>query len=147
SSSAVVPAGFLDDGPGDYTIRGRIIDKDGGFTDYTTSIHVTNTAPTATLSNGGTVSEHTAGSVSFSNQLDPSNADTTAGFHYAYDFNNDGNFTDAGEIGVPTRRASNPSSSAVVPASFLDDGPGDYTIRGQIIDKDGGFTDYTTTIH
>jgi len=35
----------LDDGPGSRTVRARIADKDGGFTDYTTVIAVDNVAP------------------------------------------------------------------------------------------------------
>ena len=39
-----IPASFLPDGPSVRTVRGRIQDKDGGFTDYTTTIEVTNRA-------------------------------------------------------------------------------------------------------
>ena len=49
-----------------------------------------NVSPTAVLGNGGTVTEGAAGSVDFSGAFDPSTADTTAGFRYAYDFDNDG---------------------------------------------------------
>ncbi|MBC8290116.1 MAG: hypothetical protein H8E37_07345 [Planctomycetes bacterium] len=34
------PANSLDDGPGSLTVLGRIIDKNGGFTDYTTAIWI-----------------------------------------------------------------------------------------------------------
>ena len=57
------------------------------------------------------------------------------GFHYSYDFNNDGTF----EITNST------SSSATVPASVLT-APGTYAIHGRVIDKDGGFTDYLATL-
>src|SRR5262249_42070646 len=67
SASATVPAGYLDDGPGSRTVRARIKDKDGGFTDYLTAITVRNVAPTASLTNGGAVNEGSAGRVSFSN--------------------------------------------------------------------------------
>ena len=33
---------FLADGPASRVVRGRIIDKDGGFTDYTTTITINN---------------------------------------------------------------------------------------------------------
>jgi hypothetical protein len=142
-ASVPVPAAFLPDGPGTYTVKARIIDKDGGFTDYTTTITVTNVPPTATLTNGGTVPEGSPGSVSFTNQFDPSPVDTAVGFHYSYDFNNDGLWdlgdgTYAGSAGVP--------ANATVLGKYFPDGPGTATIKGRIIDKDGGFTDYTTTI-
>jgi hypothetical protein len=136
SPSAAVPAGFLADGPGLRTIRARIADEDGAATDYTATITVLNVAPTATLSPGGTAAEGSAGSVSFGNVFDPSPADLAAGLRYSFDFDNDGVF----EITDST------SAFAVVPASYLDDGPASRVIRGRIADKDGGFTDYTTTI-
>ncbi|MBI3408200.1 MAG: right-handed parallel beta-helix repeat-containing protein [Planctomycetes bacterium] len=136
SASATVPASFLADGPGSRTVRARITDKDGGFTDHTTTIGINNVAPTADFANGGEVLEGTSGSVAFTNPFDPSSADTAAGFRYSYDFDNDGTF----EIIDST------SASAIVPASFLADGPGSRTVRARITDKDGGFTDYTTAI-
>src|SRR5947208_4635025 len=53
------------DDNGTYTVRARIIDKDGGYTEYTTSVSATNVAPTATLSNNGPKPEATAATVSF----------------------------------------------------------------------------------
>src|SRR5262249_59306362 len=67
---------------------------------------------------------------------DTSPAPPPAAFPFCYDFDNDGAF----EITNST------SASATVPASFLDDGPGTQTVRGQIQDKDGGFTNYTASI-
>ena len=49
SASPAVPGSFLADGDATYTIKGRIIDKDGGFSDYTTQIDVLNVAPTVTV--------------------------------------------------------------------------------------------------
>jgi hypothetical protein len=95
-------------------------------------ITVNNVAPTATLSNSGPVPVNSPVTISFSNQFDPSSVDTTAGFKYSYDFNNDGNFelTD-----VPSASASTTFATA-----------GTYVVRGRIKDKDGGFTDYTTSV-
>src|SRR5262249_55405406 len=61
SASATVPASYLDDGPGSRTVRARIKDKDGGFTDYLTAITVRNVAPTASLTNGGAGDERAGG--------------------------------------------------------------------------------------
>jgi uncharacterized protein (DUF2141 family) len=73
--------------------------------------------------------------VSFAGAADPSAADVAAGFKYSYDFNNDGVFD----------TIDSASSSATVAASYLST-TGSHTIKGRIKDKDGGFTDYTTTI-
>ena len=133
--SVTVPAGLLPDGPGVLTVRGRIYDKDGGYTEYAAPLTVRNLAPTATFANGGAVTEGSAGSVSFSAPSD-SAADLAAGLRYAFDFDNDGTFD------LPPGTAT----SAAVPASFLADGPATRTVRGRVIDKDGDFSDYTTVI-
>jgi PKD repeat protein len=141
-ASQQVPGSFLDDGPGAYTVRARVIDKDGEFTDYMSNIDVLNVAPTATLANDGPVNEGSPAEVTFSDQFDPSSADTQAGFRYAYDFDNDGSF-DVGDGGYG---GSVSDASQQVPGSFLGEGPGTYTVRARIIDIDGDFTDYTTDI-
>jgi hypothetical protein len=127
SSTATVPASFLDDGPGNRTVRGRIIDKDGGFTDVTTTIKINDVAPTATLTASGRLIERQPVTVTFSNQFDPSAADTAAGFLYSYDFDGDGVF----EI------TDSPSPSA----TFTPPTEGSFNVRGRIKDKDGGSTD------
>src|SRR5204862_519650 len=103
--------------------------------EYTTTVLVTNVAPTATLSNNGPVAEGSSATISFSNQSDPSQADRTAGFHYAYDCAN-------GSLAGATYANSSPSASA---GCTYDDN-GSYTVRARILDKDGGFTEYTTTV-
>ena len=127
----------FDDGPAtDRTINVRVTDGDAGADTDSVDVDVANVAPTATFANGGSVNEGSTGTVSFSNQDDPSDADTTAGFTYSYDFNNDGTF----EI------TDSASDSATVPASYLADGPGSRTVKGRIKDKDGDSNSYTTTI-
>jgi extracellular elastinolytic metalloproteinase len=132
------------DGPATFNVQVEVTDPyHPPVTSGTTTLTVNNTSPTATLTNGGSVPEGSAGLVTLTNQFDPSPVDTTAGFHYSYDFNNDGTWdlgdgTYAGSAGV--------GASVPVPGAFLPDGPGTYTVKARIIDKDGGFTDYTTTI-
>ena len=104
------------------------------------TLTVNNVAPTGNFFNGGPVPEGSNGFVGFGAQFDPSTADTGAGFRYSYDFNNDGDFTDASELSDVT------NASVGVPAAYLNDGPGSRTVRARIKDKDGGFTDYTTTL-
>src|SRR5205823_5484208 len=73
--------------------------------------------------------------VSFSAQHDPSNADTAAGFHYAYACDN-------GSLASATYGGS--GTTATHPCTFDDNGT--YTVKARIIDKDGGFTEYTTDV-
>ena len=124
------------DGPATRTVTVKVTDAGSLFDQKTFSVNVNNVAPTASLANNGPIAEGSTGTVTFSAQADASAVDQTAGFTYSYDFNNDGTFEISGSA----------SASATVPASFLADGPGSRTVRGRIIDKDGGFTDYTTTI-
>ena len=131
SASATVPASYLDDGPATRTVRGRIADDDGGFTDYTTAITVNNVAPTATFSAPGSVPEGTSIGLALSSPLDPSSADTTAGFTYAFDCD-DG-------LGYG-------AFSASATASCPTNDNGSRTVRGKIRDDDGGETEYTASV-
>src|SRR5207244_3185346 len=77
---------FTPDDNGTYAVALTATDKDGAAGTATTSIAVTNVAPTATFSGGGLVIQGLSGSVKFSGPADPSAADTQAGFLYSYDF-------------------------------------------------------------
>jgi len=123
------------DGPSSRTIALRVTDGNGATAIATGSVTINNAPPTAAFTGGGAVTLGAAGSVSFSAPSDPSPADVTAGFKYSCDFNNDGTF----------ETSNSTTASASVPASYLTT-TGSHTIHGRIIDKDGGFTDYTTTI-
>jgi len=136
SASANVPAQFNLDGSAKKFIKGRIIDQDGGFTDYL--VNVENVAPAATFANGGTINEGGSATVAFTNPTDPAPADTSAAFRYSYDLNNDGRW-DVGN-GAYAGGVTRASHTFVIP----DNGP--RTVKGRITDKDGGSTDYTTTI-
>ena len=65
---------------------------------------------------------------------DASRTDAAIGFTYSYDFNNDGDFTDTGDI------RNSVQALATVPA-------GTTTVHGRIQDKDGGYNDYYTTFN
>ena len=101
-----------------------------------TTVTVNNVAPTATFGNGGSVNEGSPATVSFTSQFDPSSADTTAGFHYAYDCAD-------GDLSGATYAGSGTSASATC---TYDDGPSSHTVKARIIDKDGGFSEYTTSV-
>jgi hypothetical protein len=125
------------DDSGRQTIDILAIDKDGGSVLTSVTYDVANADPTATLGNGGTVAEGSDGSVAFSAPSDPSGADTAAGFHYAYDTDDDGTW----DVGDGTYAGSPTADHAAVPTSDQ----GSRTVRAAIIDKDGGTTEYTTS--
>jgi hypothetical protein len=131
-TAASAPFTFGDNGS--YTVYGRVFDKDGGYTDYTTTVTVRNVAPTAALGNNGPVNEASPATVSFSGAQDPSSADTAAGFRYSFAL------TPANLAG--SYAAAGTASSA----SFTFNDNGSYTVYGRIFDKDNGFSDYTTTV-
>jgi len=142
NGSGMLGATHVYENDGVYTVTVTVVDDDGGADVRQFQVTVGNVAPTAVLANDGPVDEGSSATVSFTGQFDPSVADTLAGFRYAYDFNNDGIF----EVGDGTYGGSVAGSSQIVSAAFLADGPGTRTVRARIIDQDGGFTDYTTTI-
>jgi uncharacterized delta-60 repeat protein len=131
------------DGPSLHHISVTLIDEDGPHGNAgTLDVTVNNVNPTASLQNFfPNINEGDAGFIQFTNQHDDSSVDTSAGFHYAYDFNNDGHF----DSGDGSYGGSGTSDGITVPASFLII-PGSHTVRARIIDKDGGFEDITTTI-
>src|SRR5207245_933467 len=119
---------------GNYTVTVTVTDKDLDARSASFHIAVANVAPTAMLGNSGPVNEGSAATISFSAQFDPSGADTTAGFHYAFDC--------AGGALSATYATAGTSASA----SCTFDDNGSYTVRARIIDKDNGYTEYTTTV-
>lgn len=125
------------DGPLTRTIGLRVRDGAGPLSAVaTTTVTVNNANPTATFSNSGPVVVGQSATVQFSSQNDPSAADRAAGYKYSYDFENDGTF----EIVDST------SASANVPAGILSSA-GVKVLHGKITDKDGGATEYTTTLN
>ena len=140
-SAATLAAIGLGDGPDSSNVRVRATSGSAVITSSATTLTITNVAPTATFSNNGPVTEGNTADVSFSGQSDPASADTTAGFRYSYDFDDDGDW----EVGDGTYAGSSTSSSATVPTSVLT-AVGTYEVNGRILDKDGGFTDYTTVV-
>jgi hypothetical protein len=138
SFSATSSASCPTDDNGVRSVGAKIQDKDGGVSTYTGSVTVNNVPPTADLSNNGPVNEGSSATVSFTNQFDPSSVDTATGFHYA--FHCDGTpFTTA-----PSYALSGTSASTSCP--FNDDTGGPFTVRALIIDKDGGYTEKTTSV-
>ncbi len=123
------------DGPTARAIAVQV--SDGGS--LTASDHalvdVINVDPTAELSNDGPVREGDAAAIRFDRPRDPSNADTGAGLRFAF-------ACDGGSLAgsIYAGASADPATSC----TGLDN-PGQ-TIRARIIDKDGGFTEYETTL-
>jgi autotransporter-associated beta strand protein len=134
-------AGELD-GPASRTVALQVRDDFGDLVTSGGVVNLINVAPTATFSNSGPVNAGSSAEVSFSGQFDPSLTDILAGFAYAYDLDNDGVF----DIGNGAYAGSSDAPTATVPARFLDDGLTTHLVRARILDKDDGFTDYTTSI-
>ena len=90
--------------------------------------------PHGDLSNNGPINEGSTATVTFTGASDPSSADTAAGFHYSFALTQR-TWRPPTPPPAPARSAHSPSTDN-----------GSYTVYGRIFDKDGGFTDYTTTV-
>ncbi|HEY0737830.1 MAG TPA: PKD domain-containing protein [Herpetosiphonaceae bacterium] len=110
------------------TVKAKIRDKDGGFTEYTATSTIDNVAPTASFTASSQVNEGSPINLALTNPQDPSSSDTTAGFSYAFDCGS----------GYGTA-----SSTATASCPTTDNGL--RTVKAKISDKDGDFTEYTAT--
>jgi hypothetical protein len=123
------------DGPLSKIVTFQVCDNKSACATSDATINILNVAPTAILSNDGPINEGSSVLASFNDQFDPSSADVSAGFHYA--FSCDGSPL----AGVTYANSASVSSKN---CSFADNGS--YTVLGRIIDKDGGYTDYQTDV-
>jgi pimeloyl-ACP methyl ester carboxylesterase/Ca2+-binding RTX toxin-like protein len=99
SSFATVPSNLLVDGSGTYTVRSRIKDNDGGFTDYTTAVVINNVAPAAAMT--GPVAGVRGQPQQFALlATDPSSPDQAAGFTYAINWGDGSSDTASGLSGL-----------------------------------------------
>jgi len=114
---------------GQYPVNVKIIDAQGGEGFTTVEVEAQNVAPTATFNAPGTIQEGDTILLSLSDALDPGSADLDS-LRYAFDC---GSGYDSWHR----------TSAADCPSS--DDG--DLTVRGRILDKDGGISEYSRTIH
>ena len=122
------PAAATDDNGG-RLVGGRISDKDGGKTDYTATVTVSNVAPTATFAASSPVDEGSDISLALTDPADPSSADTTAGFTYTFDCGSG--------FG-----AYSPASATACATTDNDT----RTVGGKIRDKDGGISTYSASV-
>ncbi len=128
---------FLD-GPGSSVVSATATDSDGAARTSTVNVNVINSNPQAMLNAPISVNEGqtatislTAGSILQQDGV----ADTNAGFRYAFDCN-------GGPLGAATYANSGTASSQT--CTYDDNGT--KTVRTRIIDKDGGFNEYTRDI-
>lgn len=127
SASATVPASFLADGPGSRTIRGRIKDSSGSYSDYTATMTIANVPPTVQFA--GTFGGAPGTGINFSVSVtDPSPTDTAAGFTYSWDFGD----------GTAPGTAASPNHVYAT--------PGYYTASVTVRDKDGGSASTSTLV-
>jgi len=117
------------DGPGTHTVSVKATDPLGLSATASVTVDVANVAPTATFGTPGSVNEGASLGISLSGAFDPSAADTSAGFTYAFDCG----------FGYGAFGASNSATCTAV------DNPG-VTVKGKIQDKDGGVTEYTAAV-
>ncbi len=131
NSITIIPADNTPPGAG-LAVGIKVRDKDGGIREYTTTVNITNTAPSGTFNAPASVAEGGSFTLSLTGVNDPGLLDRDAGFTYAFDLG-DGN----GYGGF-----SNTNSIAAV---ALQDGP---RIVGVMVrDKDGGTREYTRTVN
>jgi PKD repeat protein len=113
------------------TVRGEVSDKDGGFSSYAGTVTIDNVAPTALFTNDGPVNEGSTFTISASNGIDPSSADMAAGLTYRFDCGDGLGFGPA---------------SSLNSASCATTDNGARSVRGEVSDKDGGFSSYTASV-
>jgi hypothetical protein len=101
-------------------------------------VPVTNVAPTGTVTNSGPIAEGGVATVTVQNIIDPS-LDDIADILFSYDFGNDGDFTDPGDL----FRIAN--TSVTIPPHIVND-EGSIDVRVRLEDGDGGATDLITTL-
>jgi predicted extracellular nuclease len=124
--SAVVSAA---DGPESRTVTVQATDSFGLTSTDTTTIAVSNVAPTATFQATGSVTAGETATLSFTNPADPSSADVAAGFTYAFDCGSGyGTFSPVSSV------------DCAAPAR------GTLSVGGRIQDKDGGIREYRSTV-
>lgn len=123
------------DGPDTLPVSVKVTDPGGLSAVAGATVEVANTAPTAIFTAPAMVSEGESFVISFSGAFDPSDADTAAGFHYAFDCN-------GGSLVSADYANSGTDTSFTCTFPFN----GTYTVTGKVMDKDDGSSLYAAVI-
>ena len=117
------------DGPSSYTVKVQATDGGGLSAVSSATVNVANVAPSATFNVSSPVYAGFSFTLSLTGASDPSSADTSAGFTYAFDCG-----SGYGAFG--------PSNTATCPTSTT----GTRTVHAKIRDKDGDAREYTAQV-
>ena len=140
-NSLTPTASFTYQTTGTKTIRVRITDKDGGFSDVVQTVVVENVQPTLFVTAPASVTEGGTATLAVS-ATSPSTVTTGTGFRYAFDFDGDGLF----DLPAQAAGAADPTYDTavtltngrmVVPAQYTADGPLTRTVRVRVFEKNG----------
>lgn len=116
---------------GTLTVRGRIRDKDGGISEAVPrTVTVDNAKPTATFNTPASVNVASPFNISLTDPQDPSSVDKSA-LKYAFDCGSGSGYSTPASTSTATCTAGSGPSQ---------------TVKGKVIDKDGGETEYTRAI-
>jgi hypothetical protein len=127
---------FTPNDNGTYVIDVATTDKDGNAVDASSTVTVANVAPSATINNAPTSSPEGTAIAMTSTVTDPSTADTTAGFTYAWSVKKDNvTFT------LPNGTTTDASGFTFTPTDN-----GSYVVKLVVTDKDGDSVTKTKTI-
>ncbi len=118
---------------GSYTFQATDTDNGNFSTLAYVTVNVSDTAPTAFIPVLVGFNPGVSEAISLADAYDVSPGETAAGFHYAF-------ATDGASLSGATYANSSASPTAMFAFATL----GDHTITARIIDKNGGYTEYTT---
>ncbi len=120
---------------GEFTITVQIVNDIGASLIRTLLVNVNNIAPTATISNTQTIVYGDSATVSLTTPFDPSVADTSQGFRYAFAL-------------APSDFSGINYASASSDSQYILNGlgVGSYDVYARIFDRDNGFREYLTSV-
>jgi hypothetical protein len=130
ASTAKVPGTILKDN-GTYAVRARVFDKDGGAAEYITVVRVNNVPPSAQFALAGSAVAGQPTAFEFKSVTDPGTRDTTTGFRYWLDWDDNGTFD---------KYTASPQVTYTFPAA------GTHVVHAKVTDKDGGLKEFHLTV-